>query len=463
MTSSRGLDVLARLVSRLVASLARRLAAWAIAYFPWPDLLLRLAVRYRSSHRGFLLDISKAVAKRQSSADLGCIFVPVCRTFEQELPGLVQAANLALARETYLIVCCSKKALVKDFPPQLAEQLGHQLILLDFDKLDKSWLPRLRTATLKASKLHRDNDVGRKRNLALVLARILGWDYVLFMDDDVSVAASGPTLDIGGLEGALETMRLRSRLLAVGWTLEDFNDNSLFGHARSAVGMDQGVFIGGGALLVRCGERVPYFPDIYNEDWLFVIALAANSRTPRRVLGWAGRVRQLEYNPFLPSRARSEEAGDTIAECLMNLLEDYGRKFNAVLSQQAGCGEDLHPGYWGRAIKGRRTSIKHMISDLSVNSPDLPVERRRLISSALQAAERASYQFKAEDLASYVRVWRNDQKIWRKHLEKIVQLESRPIPRDVLECLRDGKAPGGWSAVQRPVFADVSASLVPAS
>jgi hypothetical protein len=299
--------------------------------------------------------------------------------------------------------------------------------------------------------LHRDNDVGPKRNLALILARILSWDYVLFMDDDVSPADEGPTLDAKGLRNALETMRLTPRMLAVGWTLENFNDNSMFGHARTAIGMEQGVFIGGGALLVRCNEQVPYFPNIYNEDWLFVIALAASSRTPRKVLGWAGRVRQLDYNPFQTSRAMSEEAGDTIAECLMNLLEDYGSKFNSVVGQEAGHGNKLHSRYWGRALGNRRTLINRMVSDLSVNSTTFSAERRRQISAALVVAGKTSQHFSKDDLASYARAWRKDQTSWQKHVvEKVERAEYRPTERDVLQRLQDGKAPGDWSSPALP-------------
>ena len=71
------------------------------------------------------------------------------------------------------------------------------------------------------------------------------------------------------------------------------------------------------ALAVSSPEATSFFPDIYNEDWLFFYDDARARR-----LGWSGRnATQLHYDPFgQPRRAERQEFGDALAEGLYALL-----------------------------------------------------------------------------------------------------------------------------------------------
>ena len=66
-----------------------------------------------------------------------------------------------------------------------------------------------------------------------------------------------------------------------------------------------------------CRAPFDFFPDLYNEDWLFFYRDAAAERlaTPGSL------AEQVPYDPFAdPQRAAGQEFGDVIAEGLYALL-----------------------------------------------------------------------------------------------------------------------------------------------
>ena len=76
---------------------------------------------------------------------------------------------------------------------------------------------------------------------------------------------------------------------------------------------------GSRALGVQCGDLpLPFFPDLYNEDWFFFGEAAAHRR-----LAKVGEARQAVYDPYAePTRASDEEFGDLLAEGLYSLIEN---------------------------------------------------------------------------------------------------------------------------------------------
>ncbi len=102
----------------------------------------------------------------------------------------------------------------------------------------------------------------------------------------------------------------------------DFPDNSVFCHARRLARLHQEVFVTGAVLGVNCSDLpLPFFPDIYNEDWFFFADAVAHRRLTN-----VGEARQAPVRPLRrPRRARSEEFGDLLAEGLYLLLEDIHR------------------------------------------------------------------------------------------------------------------------------------------
>ena len=151
-------------------------------------------------------------------------------------------------------------------------------------------LPELATSHLLAGTMfERKTDVSTKRNLALVLSHALRWKRVVFLDDDIRVPNPG---DLSKAVGLLDSHS------AVGLAIGGFPDNSMVCHAFRQAGGWQQTFIGGGALAVGVKRNRSFFPNVYNEDWFFV--LEAGKR-----LQSVATVGQVFQNPYDPYRVRT--------------------------------------------------------------------------------------------------------------------------------------------------------------
>ena len=137
---------------------------------------------------------------------------------------------------------------------------------------------------------------------------MLGWSRIFFMDDDVRGVS---------LADLRATVLMLDRYRTVGMRVTDYADNSVVCHANRETGADQDVFVSGSVLAVNCQQPFGFFPEIYNEDWLFFYD---DVRTRR--LGWSGRdVTQLRYDPFENvGRAEGQEFGDVLAEGMYALI-----------------------------------------------------------------------------------------------------------------------------------------------
>ena len=106
-------------------------------------------------------------------------------------------------------------------------------------------LPRFQTsAMLEGTLFARRSDQSIKRNLALMLARMLGWSRILFLDDDITELVPS---DMCRASGLLDTHQ------AVGLHVGGFPDHSVVCHAYRKSGGEQRAFYrrwrarGGGA------------------------------------------------------------------------------------------------------------------------------------------------------------------------------------------------------------------------
>jgi hypothetical protein len=402
----------------------------------------RELVEYRESHHTLFSCIDQLTLPDISPGlRLGCVAVPTCKPLDSCLPGLRLAAELAIANACPLLVICSLAARAKDFPADLAAELGELLIVIDLDEVPKSWWPEFDSRTGGLADLERHNDVGMKRNLVLSIATVRGFSTALFIDDDIVACvpnAAGQeiaTLDVANLDLALLAMAADGHVKAVGWSCEggalnvlpglvddltNIADHSVLGHARRLVGLPQKTFIGGGSLLVRIADDSPFFPNIYNEDWLYLLALAA---APDRVPGSApalvraGYVRQLNGHPFNAERARGQEAGDVLGEVLMNAVEDMG-SFEAL----------DYAGIWREAIAQRRRLIVHVQKlllqpdslDRDVRLVDVQVESpSQVIARVLDESLEVNGSLEPEAFVAYLKSFREDITIWREHLASL--------------------------------------------
>ena len=147
-----------------------------------------------------------------------------------------------------------------------------------------------------------------KRNIGLVLARMLGWQRVFFLDDDIRDIAY-PDLQ--------RTVDMLGSFSAAGMRVTEFPDNSIVCHANRMTGGSQDVFVSGAALAVECDSDIGFFPGIYNEDWFFFFDAASKGQLGNSYL----KATQLVYYPFAkPERAAWQEFGDVLAEGLYALL-----------------------------------------------------------------------------------------------------------------------------------------------
>jgi hypothetical protein len=264
----------------------------------------------------------------------------------------------------------------------------------------------------------RDLEVSAKRNVGLLLARLLGWRTILFLDDDAR-----------SLEDVRGTLASLGRARAAGWRMTHFPDNSVVCHANRLSGGLQGVFAGAGALVIQTEGCLPFFPAVYNEEWLFLYHWLA-----RDAVLDAGEVRQIPYDPFAdPERAAREEFGDILGEGLFQLLHD--RRSARTASRAA---------YWA-AFQDRR----HMLID-RIEAGSRGVERSGnvwAVRRSLAAARCRSEAIRPESLAEYVDAWRGDLHAWNGRLARLPRLGpagGTGLPRTVRHVIDSRAARTAW-------------------
>jgi hypothetical protein len=268
-------------------------------------------------------------------------------------------------------------------PVDIEEGYGHPL--LKFDTSDfKVALPPFRNLSLK-------------RNIGLLLAKLVGWETLLFLDDDVRGLVSNRVRTAAGQLDHVDV---------TAFAMTDFPDNSVVCHAYRLGRGKQDVFVSGGVCLVKVSRIETFFPAVYNEDWLFLF-----DALKERLVARAGKVNQLPYDPFAtPARARSEEFGDVLAEGLFALIH-ADRSF-----ANADCE------YWSAYLEGRKSFIARTTSMVSSKAGHNPQAKRAL--RALTAAEDYRRTILPQELAEYVTTWREDVDAWRSRLRSLPRLPS---------------------------------------
>ncbi len=312
---------------------------------------------------------------------------------------LIGAASLALAHDCPLLTFHSGSAtsaeLVRVHLPAKID-----LIAIDVRPRDELSLPELETGKLLGdSVFRRRSDLSIKRNLALVLARQLGWSRILYLDDDITELSAD---DVEKASGLLDSYN------AVGFWIGGYPDNSVVCHAYREAGGKQESFVGGGALAVEVNRCDSFFPDIYNDDWFYLLDGDAGLQ-PTAIIG---EVNQLPYDPFQnPERARSEELGDVLAEGLFWLLD------------QRGSIADADQAHWQNFLLWRRsfiTSVATMVRDSDCEDAD----KTRMLASLHASLGRLDHITPAF-CESYLQAWMTDRARWRTYLASLPSCEQR--------------------------------------
>lgn len=328
----------------------------------------------------------QAAAFEAPIARLDALVVPSGRP----ISWLREAMAFADRLQCVLLAVCSKDVSSSDVS-YLAEELGVTAIALDMRDCERVVPASTAAELIAAERLSRGTDTSRKRNLGLLLARIAGWGRVLLLDDDIH------SLDHRDTEAAAG---LLDRYSAVGLANSGFPDNSVVCHAYRAVGGPQEQFIGAGAMTVSPTRSRSLFPDVYNDDWLFVLGDA----WPPRV-AVTGSMRQKTFDPFAsPDRARSEEFGDCIAEGLYWLLDERQPIDRADRD------------YWERFLHRRARFIERLINRAE-RSPIEAALRSRIVRS-LETARQTHSEITPELCTEFVRSWQQDLESWRRYIDE---------------------------------------------
>jgi hypothetical protein len=341
-----------------------------------------------SSHTRLLVACQPGRRRRRIDA----VLVPTVRPVEL----LTFAIGLARDLGCPVLLLCSSASQGRAATAVLDDVTGASVVvpaLVDHPMLE---LPSLRPCTWRSQPYV---DTANKRNISLLVARALGWRRVLFLDDDITgLTAQEVTRTAALMRGG--------RLPVIGWRYPRFPDNSVACHARRSSGEAQDVFLGAGALLVDVADDVPFFPAVYNDDWLFW-----HDVTVAGQLGWAGDVQQRPFNPFEDvNRAHRQEFGDVLAEGLFSLIH-AGQPVLAACS----------PVYWGRVIQERRD----MLSDTEERLSKLPGTHTpdgyeiHQVMKAVTECRQALGMFGEDDLARYTSQWRFDLSRWRARLHEV--------------------------------------------
>ena len=358
---------------------------------------------HRTSHRG-LIELS---ATTGDTTPVDAIIVPSARP----AAALAEAGRLATALGCVLLLLCSKHSDAEKAVESLKRR-GLDVVAVDYPEGGIARLPDLQTSTvLGRSRLMRRTDTSAKRNLGLVLARLAGWKRVVFLDDDIQVPEP---IDLARAAALLDTCD------GVGLHIGGFPDNSVVCHANRETGASQDTFIGGGALAVPADRMDSFFPEIYNEDWFFLL-----DETMLRRVGQIGVALQTPYDPFAsPDRARGEEFGDVLAEGLFALLDDGGK-----------IGDADH-GYWKMFLAARLEFIETIRARIEGYRRPITVREQHMLESLAASCGRLQFIW-PKTCVAYIEAWQRDRERWRRVMSRIRPIRSREGERAAIDVAAD--------------------------
>lgn len=348
--------------------------------------------KQNASHNG-LLDPSH---QSPTQARFDAILVPTNRKVDWLSDSIVIARESGIP----LIVVCSKRV-SRDQVKAATAGKNVEVFAVDLPPYpaDPLKVP-LATSTneqLLAVSSGRTRDLSTKRNLGLVIAKMLGWQRLMFLDDDIFGISRE---DVAALAAGLNNHNV-SVLIP-----EEYPDNSVACHAYRLGGEDQGKFASAGGMGVRCDrDDLPFFPNIYNEDWFFFADEAANRR-----INTVGKSQQKVYNPYEdPERAVKEEFGDLLAEGL------YAR-----LDKRLDIGS-VDRGYWAEFIEGRKLFLERVARLLAKKLNGEPNSDKRseirAAQNSIAAAQRQLTENITDELCQkFIDLWQADLIEWRSYL-----------------------------------------------
>jgi hypothetical protein len=351
---------------------------------------------HHPSHRELL---NKPPAIPASTGKVDAIMVPTARTSA----NLDTAIELARQLGCTLVALCSKYSSMPAVHSR-AYHSGIELVAINIGHAANSLMPSFATNdAIHGTIFRRRHDTSLKRNLGLLLGYLAGWRRIIFLDDDIVVPRPDDLNDAVALLDKYDT---------VGLQIGGFPDNSVVCHAFREAGGKQDTFVGGGAIAVDPTTTRSFFPNVYNEDWFFML-----DNVQLRKTTIVGRAVQQAYDPFANTkRARAEEFGDCLAEGVFWLLDNGWRV------------KDADEEFWGRFLRNRLTFINEVI-DAVTASTDIEVASKGRMVEALKAARGRNLCITPALCARYLHAWRIDRRRWQRHIEEFPLAVGNPVEK----------------------------------
>ena len=348
-------------------------------------------IRQHDTHRELAGQGQLEGSPRTDALGLDAIIVPATRPAAY----LDHAVTLARAAKCSLVILCSQQLHGVDVKEYLAARSFNDAIVIDLP-------PEYSHPLFDFGRLHdiKDQlppecgyliDLSMKRNVGLVLAKMLGWQRVFFLDDDIRDIAY-PDLQ--------RTVDMLGSFSAVGMRVTEYPDNSIVCHANRMTGGAQDVFVSGAALAVDCAGDIDFFPGIYNEDWFFFFDAASRGQ-----LGNSGlETTQLAYYPFAKAeRAGWQEFGDVLAEGLYSLLH-----LHMDVEQATNI-------YWAFFLEERRRFLENTLSRVA----EAPLDMRDEMTDSIHSALKCLSGITPDLCARYIVAWRQDLQAWKQRWAEI--------------------------------------------
>jgi hypothetical protein len=170
----------------------------------------------------------------KSSRRLDAVIVPATRPASALQPTIDLAAWL----DVPLVVLCSKQTKIEHVVQRVSRTPRAKTIVVSIpDEWEHPMFPvRTSAKSFRIANANRASDLSAKRNIGLLLARLHGWNKIVFLDDDIRLPTSR---SIARLTAQLDMHQV------AGMLVREHPDNSVVCHARRLAGLQQDVFVTG--------------------------------------------------------------------------------------------------------------------------------------------------------------------------------------------------------------------------
>ena len=125
---------------------------------------------------------------------------------------LQPAINLAAQLGVLLVVLCSKQTRAEQVAERVSTSPGARALVVE---IPEDWShPKFPTRTssqaFREANADRASDLSAKRNIGLLLARLHGWNKIVFVDDDVTLSR---TDNVARLAGQLDSYQVAGMIV----------------------------------------------------------------------------------------------------------------------------------------------------------------------------------------------------------------------------------------------------------